>query len=389
MRFVFISEGGLFLKQPGHAAVEIESPFAREAIDRSTSRNNRQAWKGQGRDEASHFSAQAVWGKQTARAETDHPLMRAVTRSSIPDELFYALAMSASSGLFRYNLQTMEEHRLFHRQDFEACGLSCDQKNGQIVFSSRNADKLGKLGVLDDSTKRRSQITDGDGHDSNPFHDPSSPNTVYFQTSGVARDENGNIVALGPASIQRLNQNSGEMTTILEDEHLDFLQPKTDVNGALYYIRRPCGSREGLPLHLQLKAFFLLPFHLASAVFGFLDAFTRMFAKRSLRPAGGGREIPQQRSRFATFHDTAIRMEKILKQGSQVDDTVQIIPSTWELVRRDPSGDERVLAKHTVSFDIGAQGEIIYSDGLRVWRLEDGTAVKLHAGQVIQSVVIV
>jgi len=387
MRIVFISEGDLFLKETGRDAVEIESPFAREAIERSTSRNNRQSWKGQGRDEASPFSAQAVWGKQTARLEADHPLMRAVARGCTPDELVYAMAMSASSGLFRYNLRTKEEQRLFHRQDFEACGLSCDQKSGQIVFSSRNTDRLGKLGLVEESTKRRSQLTDGDGHDSNPFHDPTSPNFVYFQTSGVARDENGDIVALGPATIQRLDQNSGDMTTILENEHLDFLQPKIDANGALYYIRRPCASRGALPWHQKLKAFFLLPFHLASAVFGFLDAFTRMFAKKSLHPAGGGREIPQQRSRFATFHDTTIGLEKILKRGSHVEDTVQIIPSTWELVRRDPSGEEHVLAKHAVSFDLGPEGEIIYSDGLRVWRLEDHP-VKLHSGHIIQSVVI-
>ena len=387
MRFVFISEGNLFLKEGARDAVEIESPFAREAIERATSRSNRQAWKGQGRDEGSPFSAQAVWGKQTQRGETDHPVMRSVARGAGSDELLYALAMSASSGLFRYNLGTKEEYRLFHRQDFEACGISCDRTSGQIVFSSRNAERLGKLGFVEETSRRRNQLTDGDGHDSNPFHDPVSQNTVYFQTAGVARDERGEIAALGPVSIQRLDQTSGAMDTVLESEHYDYLQPKTDAQGVLYYIRRPFAARDSLPFFQQLKAFFLLPFHLFAAIFGFLDAFSRMFGKRSLRPAGSGQEIPVQRSRYATFHDTTIGLEKILKHGSKIDDRVQLVPATWELMRQTPSGDESVVAKHVVSFDLGPEGEVIYSDGLRVWQV-GATNVKLHSGHIVQSVVI-
>ncbi len=388
MRFVFLSEGDLFLKEDGRDAVEIESHFAREALERAATRSDRQGWKGQGRDNDGMYSAQTVWGRQAARSERDHPVVRTVARGPAENELLYTLAMSASSGLFRYNLASKEEHRLFHRQDFDGCGLSCHRPSQQVILSSRNQDHLGKLELYDETSRRRDKLTDGDGHDSNPAHDPLSPQTVYFQSSGVARNEQGVIVALGPAAIHKLDRDTGAMTTVLEDGHWDYLQPRKDAQGALYFIRRPYAAQTDLPLLQQLKAFVLLPFHLAAAIFGFLDAFSRMFAKQSLRPAGAGKEIPLSRNRFATFHDTTIALEKVLKKGHQLDDSVQVVPATWELVRLDAAGHETVLAKHVVSYDLGPAGEIIYSDGLRIWQA--GTSPKkIFQGKIIQSVVLV
>ncbi len=388
MRFVFLSEGGLFLKADDSDVTEIESPFAREAIERSTARSNRQSWKGQGRDEAGVYSAQVVWGRQAAGARSDHPVMRAVTAGPGNDEVLYALAMSASSGLFRYNLVTREEYRLFHRQDFDGCGLNCHHPSGQIVLSSRNEDHLGKLELYEEASRRRNRLTDGDGHDSNPFQDPKSPHLVYFQSSGVARNEQGEIAALGPVAIHRLDTTSGSMDTVLEADEWDYLQPKVDGAGRLHFIRRPFAARHDLPLLQKLQAFLLLPVHLGAAVFGFLDAFSRMFAKRSLRPAGPNKDLPVSRSRYATFHDTVIALEKVLARGDRLDDSVQLVPATWELVRRDSTGQETVLARHVVAYDLGPDGTLLYADGLRIWQAGP-TPRKLYQGKIIQSVAIV
>jgi hypothetical protein len=302
--------------------------------------------------------------------------------------LLYAQAMSASSGLFRYNLATREEYRLFHRQDFDACGLACDPSNGQIVVATRGKEDLGKLQLIDDTARRNDRITAGDGHDSNPFPDPVNRSGIYFQSSGVGRNERGEIVALGPAAIHRLDRATGEMQTVLEDADWDFLLPKADANGALYFIRRPYAEQDSLPLGQKIKAFVTLPFALAGAMFGFLDAFSRMFGKKSLRPAGGGPGLPVARSRYATFHDTTIELEKVLEQQDRKGEDAQVVPKTWELVRRDSSGAETVLAQHAVAYDLGPKGEVVYSDGLRIW-LAGPTRTKLHGGHIIHSVVVV
>lgn len=389
MRFVFLSEGDLFLKNDGAEPVEIESPFAREAIERASARSHRNAWKGQGREEAGMFNAGIVWGKQAGGNDRqDHPVIRSVVRGPADHELLYALAMSASSGLFRYNLETRDEMRLFHRQDFDGCGLSCHRPTAQVIIGSRNDDHLGKLELYEEATRRRQRLTDGDGHDSNPAQDPNAPHLVYFQSSGVARDEQGRVVALGPAAIHRLDTQTGAMETLLEDDHWDYLQPKVDAAGALYFIRRPHGGRDELPAGQKLKAFVMIPFNIAAGIFGFLDAFTRMFAKRSLRPAGGGKDLPQTRSRYATFHDTTLALEKVLNKRGEFDDSLHLVPASWELVRRDKNGDETVLAKRVVAYDLGPNGELLYSDGLRIWQGGESPQ-KLFQGRIVQSVVIV
>ncbi len=388
MRFVFISEGDLFLKNDGASPVEIESPFAREAIERASNRTNRNAWKGQGMEDAGPFGASMVWGKQTAgRGDKDHPVMRSVVRGPGDNELLYALAMTASSGLFRYNLETKDELRLFHRQDFDGCGLSCHRPTAQVIISSRNDDHLGKLEVYEEATRCRQRLTDGDGHDSNPAQDPNAPNKVYFQSAGVARNEQGYIVAFGPVAIHRIDTDTGTMETLLEDRHWDFLQPKIDGQGRLHYIRRPHG-RDELSVFQKVKAFVLVPYYLAVGIFGFLEAFTRMFGKQSLRPAGPGKDLPQNRSRYATFHDTAIALEKVLDKQGEIDETKHLVPATWELVRQEADGNETVLAKHVVAYDLGPNGELLYSDGLRIWQGGDSPK-KLFQGKIVQSVVIV
>ncbi len=387
MRFVFISEGDLFLKEAGRDAVEIESPFARDSIDRATDRANRNAWKGQGREESDIYSAGVVWGRQAGHRHHDHPIFRNVVRGPGENELLYALAMSASSGLFRYDLATREERRLFHRQDYDACGLSCHRATGGLVLASRNEEAVGKLELYQEGS-RRQRLTAGEGHDCNPCHDPANPAVLYFQSAGVARNEQGQLMALGPVSIQRLDTQSGEMTTVLEDSHRDYLQPRPDAAGNLCYIRRPYGGRDDLPLGQKIKGFLLVPFHLVAAVFGFLDAFSRMFAKRSLKPAGAPKEMPLARSPHATFHDTTLALEKILNKQGDLDDDAQLVPASWELVRRAADGTETVLAKHVVAFDLGPSGEIIYSDGVRVWR-HAPEPEKLFSGKIVQSVAIV
>jgi hypothetical protein len=296
--------------------------------------------------------------------------------------------MSASSGLFRYNLETKDEMRLFHRQDFDGCGLSCHRPTAQVVISSRNDDKLGKLEIYEEATRRRQRLTDGEGHDSNPAQDPNAPHLVYFQSSGVARDERGFIVAFGPAAINRIDTTTGAMEAIAEDPQWDYLQPKIDAAGNLHYIRRPHGDRDDLSFGQKLKGFVMLPFHIAAAIFGFMEAFTHLFGKRSLRPAGAAKDMPMARNRYATFHDTTIALEKVLDKKGQIDESQHLVPATWELIRRDKHGEETVLASHVVAYDLGANGELLYSDGLRIWQ-GGPSPQKLFQGKIVQSVVIV
>lgn len=388
MKILFISEGALYRQEDDRPPEKVESPFALEAGERADARVKKNAWKGQGREDQGVYSAGVVWGKQAMNRESNHALFRAVAASEKPGIVYYLMSMSASSGLFRLDLATGEELRIFHRQDFDGCALGCDRRTGKIILSSRNEEGLGKLEGYDVETRRRRPLTAGDGHDSNPCLDPRDPETVYFQSAGVARNEQGEIAAIGAAGVHRLDLKSGEMTTVIEETDRDFLSPKVDTAGNLWYIRRPHREQGHVSFAQRLKAWILFPVNLAAGIYGFLDTFTKIFAKRSLRPAGAAQDLEVRRSRYAQFQELAVSLEKVRQIDGEIDDSVQIVPATWELIRRTADGSESVVADHVVAFDFGPEGELVYSDGLRVW-LHGQPRKRLVKGRIIQSVAVV
>jgi hypothetical protein len=47
-----------------------------------------------------------------------------------------------------------------------------------------------------------------------------------------------------------------------------------------------------------------------------------------------------------------------------------LVPGSWELVCRNRKGDEHVAARHVVTFDVGSDDSVVYSNGY--WRLPAG-----------------
>lgn len=388
MRIAFLSEGKLFLKEPGQTTVEIESPFAREALERSSTRNQRNAWKAAGAGDENMYSARTVWGRQAMPDATGAPVFRHIARGAKPGELIYTLVMSASAGLFQINLETRDETRLFHRQDFDPCGLACHPATGEILLASRDKDDLGKLEILEGEARRRRQLTSGDGHDSHPAFDPAQPGIAVFESTGVARDEAGQIIGYGPTGLCAFDRQRGEVKSLLEDERSDYLSPRFAPDGQLHFIHRPTLAGQGLSLGARVKAFVLLPYHLAGAAFGFLDAFSRLFGKRPLRPDPAGPVLPQPRQRMATFQGLRVDLERALAKKGKATDSVQLVPRDWELLRYHTDGTVETIARHVVAFDIGPNGAIVYSDGLRIWEHGEPPR-KLAEGHIIQAIAIV
>jgi hypothetical protein len=55
-------------------------------------------------------------------------------------------------------------------------------------------------------------------------------------------------------------------------------------------------------------------------------------------------------------------------------------------VRRDPSGSVEVLASHVASFDLGAVGRVVFSNGYDVYSLDGSGRVALGRGELVESV---
>lgn len=67
------------------------------------------------------------------------------------------------------------------------------------------------------------ELTGGDTVDAAPAWVPGQPNLVLFQSSGLARNPAGYVIACGPTSIQMADTAAGSLTVVLEDPRLDFL----------------------------------------------------------------------------------------------------------------------------------------------------------------------
>jgi hypothetical protein len=48
------------------------------------------------------------------------------------------------------------------------------------------------------------------------------------------------------------------------------------------------------------------------------------------------------------------------------------VPKDWELVRLAPTGEETVLATGVLTYDVSPAGQIIYTDGKRIFALTPG-----------------
>jgi hypothetical protein len=391
MRFAFLSDGKLFVKNSGVAPREIESTFAAERAAREQERVDRHAWKGAGRDPQDTYNAQTVWGRQAGgrgSGDDSAPVFRHLAAGASPDELLYVLEMSASSGLFRHKLSTGEEHRVFHRRDFFCAGLACDRATGDIVFSAADRSGLANLEKLGPDRASDRALTDGEARDTEPSHVPgAAPGTLVFQSAGAGRDGEGRLLAFGPSAILRLTPGAADLETLVELDTHDHLAPRVAPDGSLYFIRRHYQDFARPGLVAQLKNFVLMPYHLGAALFGFLDAFSRIFGRAPLRPAGGPETRRPPERRWVSLHGTSLDLAHALKRHERGDDSASLVPASWQLIRLAPDGREEIVANRVACHALAPDGALFYSNGFTVWRRAPDTCATevVHRGKIIQA----
>jgi hypothetical protein len=70
------------------------------------------------------------------------------------------------------------------------------------------------------------------------------------------------------------------------------------------------------------------------------------------------------------------------------DEAVDLVPKSWQLVRRRPGVQPEVVAKGVLSFDLFEDGSIIYSNGNAIWRTgAKGGTERVVVARMIEQVV--
>jgi hypothetical protein len=72
---------------------------------------------------------------------------------------------------------------------------------------------------------------------------------------------------------------------------------------------------------------------------------------------------------------------------AQDDEAEGLVPSSWELVRRERGGPSETIAKSVLAFDLAADGSVLHSDGSAITRLStDGRSERVLQAESIERV---
>lgn len=384
----YLANGKLFLKRAGASADPIESQFAQEMVEQAIRARERSEWKSQSQT-GRLMSGRALWGD----LDTEDPAARrihisGITRGARDGTLLYALDTDRVGGLFLYDLGEGSERRLFHNPNFRARHLSRHPARDLVAFSLHSDDGTANIALMELNGSGLQTVTEGDSLDESPAWVPGSDSKLVFQSAGLGRDPAGHIAGIGPYALQVLDIDRGDLETVVEDPKQDFLLPRMSEDGTLFYIRRPYQVVRHTPILLVVRDALLLPVRLVWAVFGFLNFFSLMFGGKPLTTAGGPkREGPSPRHML--LWGKVIDAEKAERQA-RAGSTTALVPKDWELVRRDPKGQETVLAQGVISFDVCEDGSVVYTNGNGVYhRTADGRTEPLGEGKMIEHVLVV
>ena len=384
----WLASGRLFVQSQGQVSREIESTFGRETLERRQRSQQLHGWK----------NRSGVWGQMgmappaMSQWEDALPPPRpirfcALARGQKADELLYALDCGEVGGLFQFDLASGYEMRLMHREGFITGDLSRHPTSGEVAVSLRRADRTMGLTIGENGGNFLQDVTFSDGIDEAPAWLLDGSRRIVFHSAAWMRDPHGRARAMTTFRIDLLDLDSKSITTVLEDDAHDLLQPRLLADGTLLFVRRPYGKQYlRRSVWEDAKAVLLIPWHLLQAIFGFLNFFSMMFAGKPLTTAGGPPQRDQDFNPVMTLWGHMIDTRKLMK-ANQDATGMPLVPKDWQLIRRTADGTETLLAENVLSYDVLPSGDIVYTDGGSVRHLApSGTQTTLAKGCFIERV---
>jgi hypothetical protein len=389
MKLTYLSQGKLFVKDDEQEARQIESHFGQEVVARALRTQQRNEWKA--RKEGTPFGGSMLWGVQQENPRATQVAITGITRGEDADTVFYLLDTETTGGLFRYNWQENSERRLFHKENFRVRDLDWHLEQHLIVGSQSFQNGAAHIITMNAEGRDLRQHTEGDAVDEAPTWVPGPARRILFQSSGIARNQQGLYRGLGPYIIQELDLERHTLNTLLEDSSYDFLCPRMDTRQNLYFIRRPYESlhQPKYGLTQGLLDFLLFPLRLLRAIFHFLNFFSLAFSQKPLTTASGPK-ITSDDEKTLYLRGRIIDVQKSLREAEKNHEAPSLVPKSWELVRRGPTGAEDVVAKGVLAFDLTTAGTVVYTNGSAIYQVDSqNKARQIAKGALIEQLLVV
>lgn len=358
MQVLFTTGEALFLAENGKTT-ELPSYRALRYKETIQQISDNKAWKTTGQ------GAQFM-GTDRPQESADNVRLHFGGLALYGEEFLYTLTLDASGGLYRrdFSLTAVQEGHICSGNDSRLGEIA--SHGDDVAACVLYPDGSSHIGLFHLPQSICSEITDGDSVESSPSWSANGA-SVYFSTCGIARGQNG--MRFSPRSIAVFHVNAGRMEILAEDEKFDYLAPREDADGSLWFIRQPYDPDEKSTGNVLLDVL-LFPFRLVKAIFGFLNVFSIMFGGESLRSGKQPGDIrsKQKSEKDLFFEGNIIRAEQNLKENQRSgDEYAGILPRSRVLVRRKPDGTEEIVAKGVLDYCLCKEG-VVYSNGSHILR---------------------
>lgn len=377
MKVLFFSDGEMTLYHDGRMQV-LHSGRMERYMATARDLEARNAWKYEGA--GAQFQQQR--NPYEAHRRMAESACRVTAMAMHGDQLLYALVTPDMGGLY---LRALEDdaapesswlsERTFRPRDMHMQG-------GQVALALDTPQGECHIALLEAGKARYETLTLGDTQDTAPFLCPDG-RTIYYASAGFARDEEGHILAKGPSALLKLDARTGDLTEVIAADDMDYLRPRVAPDGRLYFIRRPYQMPKPKRLSLIDRV---------KNVGAFFKGVGRLFqfigdpegsAKRQPRIAGQPDDGQQKRMLEGVLVDVTR-----VSDAAAEDDERGCVPETWTLMRQEADGSLTAVAAGVADYGFDGDG-LVYSDGRRIIRLQDGRKTVLHRAVFIPRLIVV
>jgi hypothetical protein len=382
LRIGYLAEGRLYLKLSDSPAKEVTSQFVQRANEAAQKDADRHSWKSRPGEGPAMISSQMLWRTSNQR-ELTHFRITGVTQGS-NQEILFALNTNSVGGLFAYDAGDGSERRLYHKQGFLGRHLARHPRKDLVALSIGGAQMEAHIALTDLEGRNLRQVTEGDSIDECPSWVVAEDKTLVFQSAGIGRNSQGIRTSIGPYRIERLDLIRGKMETLIENNRLDYLNPRVGSDGSLFFIRRPWSRHSrSTSFSTKVQDAFLFPFRLGRAIVHFFNFFSITFSGKPLLTSGGPPQPMDTTSML--LWGKVIDAEKALKNMNP-DLTTALVPASWELVCHPPTGEPQVLATSVGAFDLGPDGSVVHTNGSAIYILgRDGSQETVCTHKLIEG----
>jgi hypothetical protein len=377
--FIFLGNGKVHFVNSGGDVFPLESKYAADLTAKALKAQERHAWKNEAVSR-NPLLGMGLWGKE-------EPPPLAITFTSIAagkrsDEFLYTLKTDHLCAICSVRGEAAEEQRLWNHQSKRFAHLHIHPTLGHIVCSSEKPNGCAHILIRTAEDGSFGEVTEGDAVDTAPRWIPGEKLAVVYQSAGVGRTKDGTFAWLGPFAIHSVDVETGELKTLAEDSKFDFLTPRILADGTLFYIKRPYTGNAHAGVLDHVKDFFLFPFRLAAAIFGFLNFFSMMYSGRQLKTvkAADAKNLPIPQM---MLWGNLIKAQ----QADAENPNPGLVPKTWQLIRKREGAAEEILAAGVACFDAAEDGRVVFSNGRVITEItRDAKQTKIAENPFVQSI---